>query len=169
MKKHAGSFALLALFAAGCATTPKGDVTDFPPLTKRDTELVERAKSIRSYPVSRAKFIGTLELKGLSSERTMEGSRRNSGFTSETWKLPEGQTVHAFHGSAMANRPVTREEIDAILMSPGNSSLNGDFIHPGKPPWVPPSKSFQSCSVISADGRAIFDSLDYLRTLEKSP
>ena len=159
-----GLFALLALLVTGCAT-----------MTKEDVELVNRAKAIHRYPVSRAEFVRKMGLEEFASERIGGYVRSNRAWYLETWTLPNGKLVNAWDSEYAGDWKITETSIDALLnkkvvgvpTESDSARKAGDWIQVDSPD--PPRKSFESCVITSRRGKQIFNSADYLRSLEKSP
>lgn len=157
----------LMLGMVGCAPVP-------PSMTQEDIEVVNRAKTIRHYPVSRAKFIKTMGLTNVPSECGGGSIRGRTATYTETWKLPSGLLVSAMDWGYPVDWKITEISIDALLnkqidgipKATGNGRNGGDWLQPFPP--NPPITSFKSCAITSSKGKVFFDSNDDFRTIPRA-
>lgn len=152
------AFGFLTLLFTSCAT-----------MTKDDLEIVNRAKTIHRYPVSRDKFIRTLGLEKIPSQRRLAGARCGRYSYLETWVLTGGGLVHAWDSDRVEMKPETIDQIIGPRRPPYDAFLNRG---PAPSPMgfldQPPRDSFESCVITSPRGKVFFDSSSYIHSLGKS-
>lgn len=151
---RSGLCSLLALLMVCCAH-----------LTKEDREIVNRAKTLREYPVSRSKFIKTLGLEKTPSERSWGSMRSMRCWYLETWSLPSGNLVHAWDSEDASDMIGIKEgSIDAILNQRTAVVIAGI---PQAPPLPPARNSFESCVIASPRGKVFHSSNSHHTSQEK--
>ena len=156
---------LAPLLAVSCAT-----------VSPQDVELVNRAKTIRKYPISRNALVKKLELQPIKSERIGGSVRGGNMLFTESWTFPNGTEVTGWDSEYVGNeklipadidallakseKVVTKAEIDALIAKYDDpSGPPGDFIHPiGTEFYLRPRKTFNSVVITSARGKMLFNS-----------
>ena len=112
-------------------------------VNSKDKRLViERAKSIQSFPVSRSQLITTFNLDSIQSER-MDGSVRGGRMIFiESWMHPSGLKVTGY----------TSEHVGPLTIKKGNID---EIVNRAPPPkgvaFGPPRMSFEGFSITSGD------------------
>lgn len=130
-------------------------------MTKEDVEIVSRAKTIHRYPVSRDKFIKTLGLGLIPSERICGGARGGRCSYLETWTLPSGNRVRAWDSEQVNMTPETIDQIIGVNRPPYDAYLDrGPAPSPFDFLTTPPRKFFESCVISSPRGKVFFSSTD---------
>lgn len=129
----------------------------------QDIEIVNRARTIQRYPVSRDALIKTLELESVPSERIGGSVRMGNVVFKETWTLPNSTQVSAWDWYYVGDVPITPTKIDSLLNNrrkpKKNAEIHGDFIELfGKPTGMVPRKSFKSLGVVSGRGESLYES-----------
>jgi len=113
--------------------------------------LVDAARTIDKYPVSRAHAIYKLGLYGLPSKRY--GGVINSGyFFTESWSHPSGLFVTGHDSVPIESKYLTRRAIDLLLET---HRRTGRVC--GQDASVP-RPTFQRIALTTSDGEVVFDS-----------
>ncbi len=117
--------------------------------------VIERARSINRYPVSRSKFVSALELSKVDSNRTDIGLR--SGWFSfvETWNHPCGLTIYAYDRDYYGIGPIGGLADKDFTAQTTKVTVKGI---PGKPPKPHARESFEQVIITAKSGREVFRS-----------
>lgn len=148
--------ALAPLLAVSCAT-----------MSTQDIEMVNRAKTIQKYPVSRANLIKKLGLQSIQSQRLGGGVRSGTMFFTETWTLSSGSEITAWDSKFIGDVEIKPATIDAMV---GVGEYPYDVVlgtrggkrasNINKPVIEPIRKSFNAVRISSVRGKEYFDSSD---------
>ena len=132
---------LLGIFALGSCASMSPD----------QRSIVDAARTIDRYPVSRTNAIRKLGLYGLPSKRY--GNVVNSGYVfTESWAHASGLFVAGHDAVPFEYKVLTRRDIDRLLMLPFRSDRACC-----KDASIP-RPTFQRIVVTTSDGELVFDS-----------
>ena len=137
MKSYRITICLMTILMAGCAVA-----------SHNQTFVIEKARSINRYPVSRSSFVDELGLSKIKSERVHFRLRANRYSLEETWKHPSGLTIRAIDWKESPNDPFTTQI----------SGITFEGL-PGMPPQAQPSQSFNQVIITTTSGRELFRSV----------
>ena len=111
------------------------------------TFVIEKARSIKTYPVSRTSFVNDLGLSRIQSVRINFLFRSKRFSREETWQHPSGLTICAVDWKEYPIEPYTQQMTSVTLEG-----------LPGKSPQAQPSQSFNLVIISSKWGEVLFRS-----------
>lgn len=124
-------------------------------LSQDQRSVIERARSINRYPVSRSAFVKKLGLSKIESDRISGGLRAGTITFVETWRHPARLTVSAYDSEYFGIKPIARQTDRDFTAQTTGITLNGLPELPQKPQ---PRQSFEQVIITTQSGRELFRS-----------